>query len=119
VGERLLHTAFGLRLGRRRVAAHKLTTLLEQRHPKEAHWYLGAIGVDPGVQRRGVGTALLEEMLLRCDTRREGVYLEASRPESARLYARVGFDLVERLDPASEGIEGPELYLMYRRWRAA
>jgi ribosomal protein S18 acetylase RimI-like enzyme len=119
VRERLLHAAFGLQLGRRRAAAHKLTTLLERRHPKEAHWYLGAIGVDPDGQGRGVGTTLLEEMLARSDARREGVYLEASRPESARLYARVGFDLVELLDPAAVGIEGPHLYLMYRRWATA
>ena len=114
VRERLFHSAFALRLGARRSAAHRLTALLESRHPTEPHWYLGALGVLPDRQGRGVGTALLESALARCDDRGEGVYLEASRPESARLYERVGFSCRELLVPATVGVDGPALYLMYR-----
>jgi GNAT superfamily N-acetyltransferase len=117
--ERLVHTGFGFRLGERRAAAHRLTSLLERRHPKESHWYLGALGVEPDHQGQGIGTSLLQEMLVVCDAKRQGAYLEASRPESARLYGRLGFDLVELLDPTMVGIDGPELYLMYRKGRAA
>ena len=115
--ERLLHSAFALRLGERRFAAHRLTALLETRHPREPHWYLGALGVDPDRQGCGIGTALLEAALARCDERGEGAYLEASRPESARLYERVGFSCRELLVPAAVGVDGPELYLMYRAGR--
>jgi GNAT superfamily N-acetyltransferase len=118
VRERLVHSAFSLKLGDRRRPAHRLTALLEARHPREPHWYLGALGVEPLHQGRGVGTALLEDALARCDAAGEGAYLEASRPESARLYERVGFECQELLVPSTLGIEGPDLYLMYRPARS-
>jgi ribosomal protein S18 acetylase RimI-like enzyme len=112
--ERFLHAAFSFRLGERRQSAHRLTTLLEHKHPREPHWYLGALGVEPAHQGSGVGTALLEAMLERCDRDLATVYLEASRPESARLYARLGFETREYFEPKHVGIDGPGLYLMYR-----
>lgn len=117
IRERLFHTAFAFRLGERRHAAHRLTALLESRHPREPHWYLGAIGVEPDRQGHGVGTSLLEAALEGCDARGHAAYLEASRPESARLYERMGFSCRELLVPTSIGVDGPSLYLMYRRGR--
>ncbi len=114
VGERTSHWWFSLQLGARRADAHRLTALLEARHPAEPHWYLGAIGVDPKHQGRGIGTALLEVGLAACDDRVVGVYLEASGAASARLYARCGFLPREIFDPASFGARGPVLYPMYR-----
>jgi ribosomal protein S18 acetylase RimI-like enzyme len=93
--------------------------VLEQKHPHEPHWYLGALGVEPDRQGNGVGTALLEEILAICDRECEGAYLEASRPESARLYERLGFEHQEVLEPSSIGVGGPRLYLMYRPRRKA
>ncbi len=112
--ERLSHMAFSRRLGARRVAAHRLTTMLEARHPVAPHWYLGAIGTEPSRQRQGHATALLEKVLAVCDETGVGAYLEASRPDSARLYERVGFEHREHFDPKSAGLEGPDLYLMFR-----
>ena len=61
-------------------------------HPHDrAHAYLLMIAVDPAHQGKGLGTALIEPVLQRCD--REGLpaYLEASTERSRRLYERLGF----------------------------
>jgi len=52
---------------------------VERAHPHEPHYYLSVLGVDPGSQGRGVGSALLAPGLGLCD--REGVpaYLETGR----------------------------------------
>src|SRR5262245_9669644 len=45
-------------------------SLLEQMaqyHPKESHWYLPLIGVDPAHQGKGLGGALMSHALERCD----------------------------------------------------
>ncbi|HKX84367.1 MAG TPA: GNAT family N-acetyltransferase, partial [Pyrinomonadaceae bacterium] len=59
---------------------------MEKYHPKEPHWYLPMIGVDPSQQGNGVGSALMEYALVSCD--REGLpaYLESSNPENISLY---------------------------------
>lgn len=64
---------------------------MDRYHPKEPHWYLPMIGVEPTQQHKGIGSALLEHALRRCD--REGMlaYLESTSPASVRLYERHGF----------------------------
>ena len=61
-------------------------------HPDEPHWYLPLIGVVPEAQGRGLGTALMHPVLARCDTLGLPAYLEATTEDSARLYARLGFE---------------------------
>ncbi|MEV5463463.1 GNAT family N-acetyltransferase [Streptomyces sp. NPDC002788] len=81
-------------------------------HPSgRAHEYLWMIGVAPGRQGEGLGTALIESVLDRCD--REGLpaYLEASSARSRKLYERLGFELA---GPALGLPEGPEMWPMWR-----
>ena len=40
---------------------------MESYHPPESHWYLPMIGVDPFMQGKGLGSALLKYALARCD----------------------------------------------------
>ena len=61
-------------------------------HPKEPHWYLALLGVDPMKQGRGHGSALLDSALQRCDRDGLPAYLEASSPRNKVLYARHGFE---------------------------
>ncbi|MGW0496566.1 GNAT family N-acetyltransferase [Streptomyces sp. NPDC003007] len=81
-------------------------------HPTgRAHEYLWMIGVAPGRQGEGHGTALIEEVLDRCD--REGLpaYLEASSARSRKLYERLGF---EPAGPALDLPDGPAMWPMWR-----
>jgi ribosomal protein S18 acetylase RimI-like enzyme len=73
------------------VSAARAAGRAQDHHPREPHFYLFALGVDPAHQGRGVGSALLGAGLARCDEQGAAAYLEASTPESARLYERHGF----------------------------
>ena len=81
-------------------------------HPTaRAHEYLWMIGVAPGRQGEGLGTALIGAVLDRCD--REGLpaYLEASSARSRRLYERLGF---EPAGPVLDLPDGPAMWPMWR-----
>ena len=43
---------------------------MEAFHPREAHWHLPLIGVEPAHQGQGIGAALLRHVLSACDTQR-------------------------------------------------
>lgn len=64
---------------------------LDGGRPKEPHWYLKAIGVDPAWQGRGVAGLLLRSRLQRCDQDGQPAYLEVSTPQGVPLYERYGF----------------------------
>jgi GNAT superfamily N-acetyltransferase len=66
-------------------------------HPREAHWYLPLIGVDPAHQGKGIGSALLSQILNDCDAQRLPAYLEATSPRNIRFYERRGFEALGRI----------------------
>ena len=82
-------------------------------HPAEPHWYLPLIGVDPALQGRGYGSALLRHALAVCD--RDGVpaYLESTSLESAPLYERHGFEVLGTIQVGAS----PPILPMLRRPR--
>ncbi|WP_329271041.1 GNAT family N-acetyltransferase [Streptomyces sp. NBC_01451] len=81
-------------------------------HPSgRAHEYLWMIGVAPDSQGRGLGTALVQHVLDRCDREGLAAYLEASSARSRTLYERLGFDL---LDSPLELPDGPRMWPMWR-----
>ena len=84
--------------------------LLGEAHPHEAHWYLNLLGVAPGSQGQGIGSAMLRAVLDRCDAEGTPAYLEATSPTNRRLYERHGFRVVG--DLALPG--GPSLWPMWR-----
>jgi ribosomal protein S18 acetylase RimI-like enzyme len=63
-------------------------------HPREPHWYLPLIGVDPVHQGKGHGSALLRHALLQCDQDRAPAYLESTNPGNIPLYERHGFEVL-------------------------
>nr|WP_239092221.1 GNAT family N-acetyltransferase [Streptomyces sp. SID14478] len=90
----------------------EIVRLMEDVHPADrAHAYLWMIGVRPGRQGEGLGTALMTPVLERCD--REGLpaYLEASSVTSRALYERLGFVFT---GTAVELPDGPSLWPMWR-----
>jgi GNAT superfamily N-acetyltransferase len=84
---------------------------LEDAHPKEPHWYLKVIGVDPSWQGRGVASLLLRSRLDRCDQDSQSAYLEASKPDGVSIYEHFGFRRVGTIG-MPEG--GPVLTAMWR-----
>jgi GNAT superfamily N-acetyltransferase len=92
-----------------------IARLMAEVHPAgRAHAYLWMVGVTPGHQGRGLGTALIRRALDRCD--REGLpaYLEASSLRSIGLYERLGFAATDRtLDLP----DGPRMWPMWREPR--
>jgi ribosomal protein S18 acetylase RimI-like enzyme len=84
----------GIRTARRWARVHREFAAV---HPAPPHWYLGALGVDPRRQRRGVGSALLREWLCRIDAENAPSYLETDRPENVAFYRRAGFEVTGEL----------------------
>lgn len=80
-------------------------------HPDEPHWYLPMIGVDPGQQGKGYGSALMQHALSRCDRENKLAYLETSNERNVPLYKRYGFGLLEAFQIGSS----PEVFPMLRR----
>jgi ribosomal protein S18 acetylase RimI-like enzyme len=80
-------------------------------HPREPHWYLPLIGIDPRHQGRGLGGALLSHALAICDREGTLAYLESSNPRNVPLYERHGFEVRGRIQHGSS----PTLVPMLRR----
>ncbi len=87
-------------------------TALESNHPNELHYYLPFAGVDPELQGRGIGSALLRPILDRCDQQGVPAYLEASAPRNRALYERHGFVVTEEF---VLGKGSPPLWRMWRK----
>jgi ribosomal protein S18 acetylase RimI-like enzyme len=65
-----------------------------QRDPSQPHWHLGPVAVEPAVQGRGVGRALLADFCTRMDECAGLAYLETDKCENVRFYRRFGFAIV-------------------------
>ncbi len=78
-------------LGGRVGHASMLAQALASAHPREPHWYLYVIGVDPARQGSGIAGTLLRSRLRHCDRAGQPAYLEASKPASVPLYQHFGF----------------------------
>jgi ribosomal protein S18 acetylase RimI-like enzyme len=90
-----------------------LFAILEQMshyHPKEPHWYLPMIGVDPAQQGKGYGSALIQHVLKQCDRDRCPAYLEASKPANVIFYKQHGFEVLETIQVGTS----PPLFPMIR-----
>lgn len=93
------------------VRAFRFGRALSLAHPKEPHWYLKAIGVDPAWQGRGVASLLLRSRLKRCDQDGVPAYLEASKPTGVPLYEHFGFRRAQNLELPTGG---PVVTTMWR-----
>jgi GNAT superfamily N-acetyltransferase len=83
---------------------------IEAIHPKEPHWYLATLGTDPLRQGQGVGSALLQPVLRRCDAEGVRAYLESSKERNVPFYRRHGFEVTGEVRLAG----GPLVWTMWR-----
>lgn len=66
---------------------------VEKYHPKEAHFYLEYLGVDPQHQGMRIGTSLLQHLTAKADAEGVGCYLENASPRNLPFYQRAGFTI--------------------------
>jgi ribosomal protein S18 acetylase RimI-like enzyme len=78
-------------------------------HPREPHWYLPLIGVDPAQQGRGYGAALMRHAVQRFDADGVAAYLESSNPRNIPLYQRHGFEILDTIQVGSSPVVTPML----------
>jgi GNAT superfamily N-acetyltransferase len=88
---------------------------MEELHPRDpSHWYLFILGTEQAAQGRGLGSALLAQVLTRIDADGMPVYLESSSERNLALYGRHGFEMTSEV--AIPG--GPRIWPMWREPRA-
>jgi ribosomal protein S18 acetylase RimI-like enzyme len=98
--------------GRNFVRLGRVLQLIERKHPKQPpHYYLAVLGVEPELQGRGFGGALMQPVLARCDRDRTPAYLESSKRRNVALYERHGFEVVEEIRLPKDG---PPIWRMWR-----
>jgi GNAT superfamily N-acetyltransferase len=85
---------------------------MEAKHPREPHYYLPFVGVEPEWQGRGLGSSVLAPVLERCDREGMPAFLEASTARNRDLYERHGFLVTE------EFRLGRGAPTQWRMWRA-
>jgi ribosomal protein S18 acetylase RimI-like enzyme len=78
-------------------------------HPHEPHWYLPLIGVDPALQGRGYGAALMRHAVRRLDADGVLAYLESSNPRNISLYQRHGFEILGTVQVGASPVVTPML----------
>ncbi len=75
-------------------------TLRSSRHrPSTPHYYLETLGVDPTMQGRGLGSAMLQHIAAAVDAAGTECLLETANDRNVVLYQRFGFEIrhVERI----------------------
>lgn len=87
----------------------KLLSTMDKHHPKEPHFYLEILGVDPQWQGIGFGSRLMERLNKWADAEGVGSYLETAKAGNVPFYERHGFQVVKELD-----IIGVHIWLMWR-----
>jgi ribosomal protein S18 acetylase RimI-like enzyme len=75
--------------------ARKFRKIWAEHDPKEPHWHIDPLGVDPDRQGQGIGSQLLKYFCEVVDKEKSLAYLETDRPENVRLYNRFGFEVRE------------------------
>ena len=82
-------------------------------HPKEPHWYLPLLGVDPLHHGKGLGSALLQHAIATFDQDNKFAYLESSNPKNIPFYERHGFELLGTIQVNTS----PPIFPMVRKPR--
>jgi ribosomal protein S18 acetylase RimI-like enzyme len=92
----------------------RLTDLFESHHRRSMaadHFYLFFLGVEPALQGKGLGGALIAPVLAEADAQERPCYLETMKERNLHFYRRAGFEVVAEADAAPGG---PRFWTMRR-----
>lgn len=67
-------------------------------HCTDRHWHVGPVGVEPGLQGRGVGSAVMRALCDALDAAGEIGFLETETPDNVVFYRRLGFEVVSEAE---------------------
>ncbi|TWB92984.1 acetyltransferase (GNAT) family protein [Bradyrhizobium macuxiense] len=98
---------------RRRAEAERVFEEFGKFHPQKPHWYFTMLGVDPLLQRSGLGGLLYRHGLALLDKAKGLAFTEATSSDSARLYERLGWKIVGEVQVGSS----PPCFPMLRQPR--
>jgi len=99
---------------RRAISFLILAVILEKHRPKTPHWYLQPLGVEPSLHGKGIGCALVQPILNRCDQDRIPACLATQTEKNVRFYEHRGFKVLERLKLP---FGAPDTWIMWREPR--
>lgn len=87
----------------------RVLAMLSSHHCEDRHWHVGPVGVEPGLQGRGVGSAVMRALCAAMDDAGEIAFLETETAENVVFYRRLGFEVVSRAE-----LPGLPLWFMRR-----
>ncbi|MFM8303705.1 MAG: GNAT family N-acetyltransferase, partial [Actinomycetota bacterium] len=90
----------------------RVLATLSAHHCPDRHWHVGPVGVEPGLQGRGVGAAVMGLLCAAMDDAGEIAFLETETPENVVFYRRLGFEVVSQAE-----LPGLPLWFMRREPR--
>jgi len=82
---------------------------VEKIHPKKPHYYLEYIGVEPLLQGKSFGSAIMQHLIGKADEMCVGCYLENANPNNLAFYKRFAFKVI-----AEKEILGIPAWFMWR-----
>ena len=71
---------------------------VDEHSPTEPAWLLDSVAIEPAVQGRGFGSALITAGLDRARTDGQGAYLSTGTERNVTIYERLGFRVVKAID---------------------
>ncbi|MDF2190519.1 GNAT family N-acetyltransferase [Paraflavitalea sp. CAU 1676] len=92
---KLIFFAFGISQLPKVLKREKTIAKAKDKVPQLYIWF---IGVDPSQQRKGIGSKLLKEVLLKARAEKLPIYLETSTLENIPWYLKHGFDVYHTHD---------------------
>jgi GNAT superfamily N-acetyltransferase len=92
---KLIITSIGLANVRKAISRERE---IKMRRPQEPVYYLWFIGVEPGEQAKGIGSALLKGIIKEAGAINRPICLETSAPQNLPLYQKAEFSIYNELD---------------------